>query len=81
MANKKLPLTPAQKAAKWKALATKRINRVLKGIESLSKLSAKSRYSYTSAQVKIMKDSFSDALNDCFARYEGTVIQKEGIKL
>lgn len=78
---KKATRSDAEKSAKWKELAEKRANRIIKGIESLSKLSAKSRYSYTPKQIETLKEAFEAAFDECFARYAGSVTKTSGLKL
>jgi len=74
-------MTEAQKSAKWKKLAEGRVNKAITAIESLAKLSNKTRYSYTSGQVKIIEKAFQDALTDCFAAFEGKATRAGGIQL
>jgi hypothetical protein len=75
------PKTEAQKAAKWVELAEKRAEKIVRGIESLGKLSAKSRYSYTPKQIEKLESIFEDALKECFSRYAGTIVARGGIDL
>lgn len=74
-------VTEAQKAAKWKKLAEGRVNKAISAIESLAKLSNKTRYAYTGGQVKILEKAFQDALSDCFAAYEGKATRVGGVQL
>lgn len=56
-------MTPEQKAAKFKILATKRGEKAIKYIELLGNLSAKN-YVYTEDQVKILFGAMREAVND-----------------
>lgn len=67
---KKPAMTDAQKEAKFKELAAKRMNRILNGIAGLSKLSS-GRYKYSAAHVDKMEKAFQQALNACFAGFRG----------
>lgn len=73
-------VTDAQKAAKFRDLAEKRMNRILNGIAGLSKLSATSRYSYSPVQVEKMEKAFQGALNSCFAGFKGARQGKSGFE-
>lgn len=79
MAKGKTSMTDAQKEAKFKELAGNRMNRILKGIASLSKLAA-TRYKYAPSQVDKMEKAFQVALNDCFARFKGAKQKESGFE-
>jgi hypothetical protein len=59
------------KAAKFKELATARVNRVLKGIAQIGNLSSKN-YERTDAQVRAIFDALQSAVESCEARFQGT---------
>lgn len=70
--------TEAQKAKKFQELAEKRMTKILRGIEGLSKLAVPARYSYTPKQVQTMGDALNEALKSCFAGFSGGGSAKGG---
>jgi hypothetical protein len=74
-------LTDAQKSSKFKELGEIRLNRALAAINGLRKLANKKRYKYTDGQVKILKDSFEAALDDCFAAFDGKTVASGKVEL
>jgi len=76
----KAKVSDAEKQKKFEELSRARMNRILKGIASLAKLSAKSRYHYTPAHIEKLKRAFQVALEQCFAQYAGQVKTKEGFE-
>ena len=57
------------KAEKFNRLATKRINDILKGFNSLGKLSS-SAYEYTDAQVEKMQAALQSALDETCEKFK-----------
>jgi hypothetical protein len=62
--------TDAQKSAKFRELAEKRVTRIIRGIAGLSKLSATSRYAYSPQQVEKMLTAIADALEAASAAFK-----------
>ena len=73
-------ITDAQKEAKFRELAEKRMNRILNGIAGLAKLSAPARYRYNVGQVDKMEKAFQVSLNACFAGFRGARQSKSGFE-
>lgn len=73
--------TDAQKAKKFQELAEKRVSKILKGLEGLTKLSATARYSYTPKQVEAMATAIQKAGEHCFNSFKtGGAKSAEGFK-
>jgi hypothetical protein len=76
--NKTTPKSDAEKAAKFRELASKRMTRILRGIAGLAKLSATARYKYSPQDVDKMANALSDACKVCLAAYQSGGLKGEG---
>ena len=90
MANKKRTTKAAStttaavtdKAAKFVELAQKRVTKAINAIRSVSKLSNRSNYVYTDAQVEKIADTLRQEVVDMFEHFSKTPsAAKEGFKL
>jgi hypothetical protein len=63
--------TDAQKAKAFADIAPKRMNKLLRAIEGLSKLAPKSRYSYTPKHIEKMEQATLNALKTAFSGFKG----------
>lgn len=60
--------TPEQKAAKFKEIGTRRLNRAIKSIEVIGNLSG-ANYVRTEEQVKTIFTALREAVNDCEKKF------------
>lgn len=60
------------KSANFEKLATARMTRLLKQIDSVGKLSNRSSYVYTAEQISAMGDAVGSACKAAFARFSAT---------
>lgn len=79
MAGSKVPKNETPEA-RFRRMATGRMNKILKSIALLGNL-AGSRYKSTPDQVTKMEGAFRDALNNAFGRLKGQKAAKEQFTL
>lgn len=73
-------MADAEKSAKFKELAEKRVTRALKAISGVSKL-AGSRYKYTEGQIEKIEEAFKGALQHMHNAFAGKKTGGQGFTL
>lgn len=68
--DEKKPLTQAEKAAKFKTIATRRTKQAVKFISNLGNLSNKSSYDFTPAQVDKIYQTLTDAIVESKKKFD-----------
>ncbi len=66
------------KAEKFQRLAVPRMNKVLKAIEGIEKLSARGNYDYTEEQVDKMFDAMQEKINSARTSFKAKEKKDEG---